>query len=270
MLVFAPNDNNTIQELDKKVSDGAKVGLGEIDKLRHSQVGEYVIISSTPGDFSGSLKGMDSDPANVLVKELMWDAIALCANGKRIRIGERKMIGRNGKVQACPDDMPVDGYAYKTISMQMPKRGYVWVVENLWEGTEINYQQYRTVAASEENDGVYKISGIRYIDSKYGYLEDDLKLEKTYNGPPIEVNSPSPPSNVICSIIENGQVLSVRWDKSDSASYYKVKIKNKGNVVNTVEVKDTGEKEQGVDIDIAEYLNPGEMGSFSTVIYSVS
>lgn len=306
MLVFAPNDNNTIQELDKKVSDGAKVGLGEIDKLRHSQVGEYVIISSTPGDFSGSLKGMDSDPANVLVKELpvkfqlgdftdvemksdaknsgreiwnsgdlaaediMWDAIALCANGKRIRIGERKMIGRNGKVQACPDDMPVDGYAYKTISMQMPKRGYVWVVENLWEGTEINYQQYRTVAASEENDGVYKISGIRYIDSKYGYLEDDLKLEKTYNGPPIEVNSPSPPSNVICSIIENGQVLSVRWDGSDSASYYKVKIKNKGNVVNTVEVKDTGEKEQGVDIDIAEYLNPGEMGSFSTVIYSVS
>ena len=213
MMCFNPEKNQTLASLDLS-EDG--VSLGKIDELRQAQVGEFVVRSANDdsaavglyenryrfvlGEFTSAEATSDAASKGVELatdpSEISLSILKVAANGKRLRLNEGRMIDRDGTLQDCPDDMEIDGYCYIQKlgeSINKLQEGYIWIVENTSVGTETEFKQYRTVSVSEKEEGIYGITGVKYIDSKYNYLEKGMELQKTYNGPPITVPSPNPP-----------------------------------------------------------------------------
>ena len=169
--------------------------------------------------------------------------------------------------------MEIDGYCYIQKlgeSINKLQEGYIWIVENTSVGTETEFKQYRTVSVSEKEEGIYGITGVKYIDSKYNYLEKGMELQKTYNGPPITVPSPNPPKNVTSLVINDAKDLFITWDTVKEASSYRVRIYGDGACVQTVEVVQADGDQQEYTLNLTPYLSRGKSAAYSAVVYSIS
>jgi predicted phage tail protein len=95
-----------------------------------------------------------------------------------------------------------DGASYSSDTSTFEKTmsnmdvGYAWAASNTNEGTEGDFNLYRVITLTEENDNNYSINAIEHIPSKFNYIdrENEKALVTKSLGPYIDIAAPTTPT----------------------------------------------------------------------------
>lgn len=186
------------------------------------------IIAVSDRNLSGRDLGGRLSAVNGRVLKL--DRVPSAKAGDRIMVNLPSGVTQFRTIQSLSGEMVTVTSAFS----ELPQAEAVWVIES----NELYAQQYRVISVTDNNDGIYTITGANHDPDKYARIDTGAVIDQR----PVSVIPPgnqSPPANIAISsfsVVQQNisvETMRVSWDQAQNAIAYEAQWRrNDGNWVN--------------------------------------